>query len=516
VTANKSEKYKHNLNINEIIEQMKQNDNNDANSNVILSNSSQAIINTTDFELRLINDKTSGSVTHSKNSTKPATKPRKYVKKEKEDGESKPVNSNESAEPKPIAKRRKSAQKQGSDQIQDPSQIAASASNSKTETVRNRKTSSFKSSKNSLSKLNTDEFKLDEEEEASLNGNVTNNTIHPINPTSVNLSTIEDHSSCSTSSQQDEEIKELLMRKNDSINGTLNSFGGIIINNEITASNLAVSKSKALKIHTSKSINADLKNSNLNANTSNIINAQQPSDTTSPSISFANKIITEELKELIQKEKQTTADLFLQLQLLKNKEDQINTNNFVNSFSNSIGYMHQNSNSSDISISELVNINTKENGNSNQHNQFNQRIKSATPVFVDQLLMSPLFNSFMPSCGSSSSSNSSSSTNTNVNSHMQQQNSVVTSFSQMAAAVSAVLNNTNNNNNNSSKSTPSSSPTINLESGLIKINPNQSSFKRTKENVKGIFMQKFDMLLNNFLYNFEKFKSLLYCHVDSI
>jgi len=469
VTANKSEKYKHNLNINEIIEQMKQNDNNDANSNVILSNSSQAIINTTDFELRLINDKTSGSVTHSKNSTKPATKPRKYVKKEKEDGESKPVNSNESAEPKPIAKRRKSAQKQGSDQIQDPSQIAASASNSKTETVRNRKTSSFKSSKNSLSKLNTDEFKLDEEEEASLNGNVTNNTIHPINPTSVNLSTIEDHSSCSTSSQQDEEIKELLMRKNDSINGTLNSFGGIIINNEITASNLAVAKSKALKIHTSKSINAaDLKNSNLNANTSNIINAQQPSDTTSPSISFANKIITEELKELIQKEKQTTADLFLQLQLLKNKEDQINTNNFVNSFSNSIGYMHQNSNSSDISISELVNINTKENGNSNQHNQFNQRIKSATPVFVDQLLMSPLFNSFMPSCGSSSSSNSSSSTNTNVNSHMQQQNSVVTSFSQMAAAVSAVLNNTNNNNNNSSKSTPSSSPTINLELRISK------------------------------------------------
>ena len=80
---------------------------------------------------------------------------------------------------------------------------------------------------------------------------------------------------------------------------------------------------------------------------------------------------------------------------------------------------------------------------------------------------------------------------------MQQQSSVVTSFSQMAAAVSTVLNNTNNNNNNNSnsnKSTPSSSPTINLESGLIKINSNQSSFKRTKENVKGMVYEKLKIL----------------------
>ena len=55
---------------------MKQNDNNDVNS-VILSNSSQAIIKT-DFELRLIND-TTKTVNQTKKSSKPATKPRKYV-----------------------------------------------------------------------------------------------------------------------------------------------------------------------------------------------------------------------------------------------------------------------------------------------------------------------------------------------------------------------------------------------------------------------------------------------------
>ena len=414
---NKNDKQK-NLNINEIIEQMKHSDNveNMCQSNPVQN---QSIINTTDFDLRLNDTKQTKT-----------TKPRKYSKKDKEDPENKNDKLKTVEETKPIVKRRKSMQKNDQD-IKDSN--------------RGRKTSS-----------NKNKNKQEDDESTGQH------------QTTINLSTIEDHSSCSTSSQQDEEIKELLARKND-------SFAGIILNNENNSRILTVNQQNDLQKSKTKPKQND------------------PQKSASPSISFANKIITDELKELIQKEKQTTADLFLQLQILKNKEDNLNTNNFVNNFSNNMNYMHQNSNSSDISISELSNLNSKD---TNQ--QFAQRIKSATPIFVDQLLMSPLFNSFMPSCGSSSSSNSSTSTNT----IMQQTNSVVTSFSQMAAAVSAVLNNTNNNNSN--KTTPSSSPTIN-ESSLIKISSNQSSIKRTKENIKNNQTNKTNKQINSSCINALRF-----------
>lgn len=145
------------------------------------------------------------------------------------------------------------------------------------------------------------------------------------------LQAIEDHSSCSTSSQQDEEIKELLAKKNNE-------------------ENCLKLKLKLVR---------------------NLVE--------SPSVEFSNKVLTDELKELIQKEKQTTADLFMQL--LKVQEDQQSVNQSDSSqFFNEINFLgHQN------------------------NQQFS---KSTTPVF--ELLMSPLFSNLMP-CGSNSSSSSSTS-----------------------------------------------------------------------------------------------------------
>ena len=76
---------------------------------------------------------------------------------------------------------------------------------------------------------------------------------------------------------------------------------------------------------------------------------------------------------------------------MKCQEDQILGQNCSSA---GISYMHQNSNSSD----ELAGLSNS----------------AKTPVFVDQLLMSPLFNSFLPSSGS---------------------NSANTAFSQFAAAI---------------------------------------------------------------------------------
>jgi hypothetical protein len=58
------------------------------------------------------------------------------------------------------------------------------------------------------------------------------------------------------------------------------------------------------------------------------------------------KTLTDELKELIEREKQNTAELFMQLLKCQQAEEP----------QQPPGYMHQNSNSSDISITELTHI----------------------------------------------------------------------------------------------------------------------------------------------------------------
>lgn len=131
------------------------------------------------------------------------------------------------------------------------------------------------------------------------------------------IQTIEDHSSCSTSSQQDEEIKELLAKRNEE--------------------NLKLKEKLVRSIVQSPCLmNMDI----------------------------SNKSLADELKELIQKEKQTTADLFFQL--LKVQEDQ---------------QQQQQQQQTDITTNQIY---TTE----------NNQVKSTTPVF--ELLMSPLFNTLLP------------------------------------------------------------------------------------------------------------------------
>jgi hypothetical protein len=282
---------------------------------------------------------------------------------------------------------------------------------------------------------------------------------------------MEDHSSCSTlsSSQQDEEIKELLMRKpcGDS------------------SSDLTNEKSKIKLENLNSEIKQELVNKDLDENLNSSNNSKTNNDNSFKPQDAQNsvrKLLTEELKELIQKEKQTTADLFKQL--LKCQEDQTtNTTNVTTNNNSSTNmqqsYMHQNSNSSDISVAELTNIhnNLTNNGYMSHQQQLSQRIKSATPVFVEQLLMSPLFNQFLPTCSSSSSSSSSATTNSTTNN--------LTSFSQLAsAAVSAALT------SGSIRKTPLSfsSETNASDDSLSKImnHTNKSVFKRTKhDQLKG-------------------------------
>ena len=262
---------------------------------------------------------------------------------------------------------------------------------------------------------------------------------------------------------------------------------------------------------------------------SSLLNMQSQSHSQSSQQNFAGmnptKIFADELKELIQKEKQTTADLFMQL--LKVQEDQLNisatnTNSTSNAtLASSVAsanqtsgnvasgntvaphFMHQNSNSNSNdnlfnelnanSTSILLNNNhfMQQSTSSSGIGASGQQMKSTTPVFVDQLLMSPLFTSFLPSsaCSSASSaSNSSTGSNsstlttsnttlTNAQAAAAQFNSMQTSasFSQFAAAAMSAAINLNK--------TPSSSPTMAIESG-------QSSFKKTKNKPNSISKSK--------------------------
>jgi hypothetical protein len=99
---------------------------------------------------------------------------------------------------------------------------------------------------------------------------------------------------------------------------------------------------------------------------------------------LASKMIADELKELIQKEKRTTADLFFQL--LKVQEDQQQ---------NQSQQQHQQQQFMDCFDQNILN---------NSHNQ------SQTPTFVDHLLMSPIFGQLLPQ----SNNNNNNSNNNNI------------------------------------------------------------------------------------------------------
>jgi len=231
--------------------------------------------------------------------------------------------------------------------------------------------------------------------------------------------------------QPDEEIKELL--KNDNISASQSTK----IMKKICSPNLINSSSSP----------------NINSITVGIDQSVHQ---------FNNrKITTDELKDLIQKEKQTTAELFKQL--LKSQEaDQAVASSTSQQQPN---YMHQNSNSSDIAIAELSSIHNNMNNTNIPSNQsffqqqhlISQRIKSTTPSCVDQLLISPLFNQFLPSCGSTSSNSSNSSSscsslNANLNQNTNNANSgSILSFSQFAAAAVSAAKSSNNMGMNTRK-----------------------------------------------------------------
>ncbi len=245
-------------------------------------------------------------------------------------------------------------------------------------------------------------------------------------------------------------------------------------------------KSNSLNFVNSNNVNNGRAGANINISPSNLVNLQQQTFNLNSS-----KIFAEELKELLQKEKQTTADLFMQL--LKVQEDQMNNSNqsstvnqstaqsssvTTNANSSQTPYMHQNSNSnSNDNIFNEFNSNSANmllNGTHFMQQQQQQMNKSTTPVFVDQLLMSPLFTNFLPSSACSSQSSASNSS-TGSNSSSITSNSTLTnntqfnaaSFSQFAAAAMSAAINLNK--------TPSSSPTIAIESNNN--NNNKSSFK---------------------------------------
>lgn len=293
--------------------------------------------------------------------------------------------------------------------------------------------------------------------------NCVNSSTLDVHQNKINVPIVPVTAIDSSLTQPDEEIKELLMQKPDD--------------------KLLSKQSDEPKIKSDANIV-------FTEHETNVIKAK--SNQESPINSAAKKTITDELKELIQKEKQNTADLFLQL--LKCQEDQPST-------ASQPGYMHQNSNSSDISITELSNINNSINAQQNSFiTQQQQRIKSATPVgCVDQLLISPLFNQLLPSCGSTSSnssnsSNSCSSTNANLNSNSSNNSSNILSFSQFAAAAAVAA--ASKNNNNTSRKTPISFSNSNNNSVTMDSNSDLnnkiahascSSFKRTKHsNLKNL------------------------------
>ncbi len=121
-----------------------------------------------------------------------------------------------------------------------------------------------------------------------LNHNIINQPVVIINgrlgvATDSSLQTLEDHSSCSTLSQQDEEIKELLMKKNMDLNN----------------------KDTCISHDSSEKLKNMSKVGDSNSYSANSINPSSGGG--------GGKILADELKQLLQKEKQTTADLVMQL-----------------------------------------------------------------------------------------------------------------------------------------------------------------------------------------------------------
>jgi hypothetical protein len=363
----------------------------------------------------------------------------------------------------------------------------------------------------------------------------TNNKVH-----TNNLHVIEDHSSCSTSSQQDEEIKELLMQKSTILNQqqqqTVNQLETNIRNPTPTSNMIAdLESSSSSKTTTNKQnlSNNKVSNSPINDPSSKNIPTNQhihhhrnsslnnisPSNLLIQNNSFNNnlnstKCFAEELKELIQKEKQTTADLFLQL--LKVQEESSNNVNASNSATTitttttatttaTQPFLHQNSNSnSNDNIFNELNSNSANillNGThflQQQQQQLNSNSnKSTTPVFVDQLLMSPLFTTFLPSSACSSASSASNSSTGSNNS------------SSLTSNTTTLLNGNNNNNNNNNNTqfnsmqstffskfatsgmstginkTPSSSP-ITVIQNNSELSSGGSGFKNSKNNKSNI------------------------------
>jgi hypothetical protein len=158
---------------------------------------------------------------------------------------------------------------------------------------------------------------------------------------------------------------------------------------------------------------------------------------------LANKLIADELKELIQKERRTTADLFLQL--LKVQEDQQQQ-------------QQQQNRGLNITASNFNKIPQQQ-----QQQQYNfqsidlleQHQQSATPNYVDQLLMSPIFSQILPS--STSSSSSSSSNQQRPLSSLSQLNSYINSESFYNSYQQQQINNNVQTNASTSSSTTTAS-----------------------------------------------------------
>lgn len=245
--------------------------------------------------------------------------------------------------------------------------VASSVTGSATNKVKRRRFSSKADSMSETLKtsLITDENAVDNIESVAAANNATKSDVISSNcqPNSNTAEVIEEHSSCSTLSQQDEEIKELLMKKN---NGQMPQQPGATMN------------------------------------------GFQIIDGSNSSAHSSQKKLDQELKQLLEKEKQTTADLFMQL--MKAQEDQ-SLRTPSGAIGSSATFLTQNENSL---LNELVNLNSS-NGGVGSHFILSQPgNKSATPVF--ELLMSPLFNTIMPSNGTIINSKTSSTTTPPTNS----------------------------------------------------------------------------------------------------
>lgn len=508
---------KSNIKINELIEQMnyqKQNDtsitkcdepeqlpavtsvgnnfvNHQHNTDQSLSVTNKLMPNI-DFEISLENNKLDADAPHGSKQTKKGTQKGKKSTKIgiETSGEAVVVNvkvEENNSPTKATIKRRRSSQKAAGEN--EDVETTTKASKSKPAASKKQpkvgKDSPFKTRK----------IKNDETVDTSKTGQPQ--TGHILQFSETNLHSIEDQSSCSTSSQQDDEIKELLMKKN---NTTTNNYQPIIQQQQqqqdthkivqpieqngqrlVDSSSSSASNEQKLNKEQTAALN---KQNTIRAmiNSPSLILAQQQRNF-QPVLNLSDsqngpKISADELKELIQREKQTTTDLFIQF--LKCQEDHMNSSNSQSS-------------QNDVIFNELTNSTTMLLNNSNfmqqqqqqhqHHQQLQQQLKSTTPVF--ELLMSPLFNTILPSSSSSSGSCSNSSTaststasnSTTTNGQNQplmcgslnQFNSVHNVASAAAAALSAAI---------SFNKTPSSSPTI-IDS--LKHTSNGSSFKRTKE-----------------------------------